>query len=737
MSLKAKLPEGFESDAPTKPETLPDGFEPDNASNISNLNEPTSASPSEMEKLANAAVDSTPGISQIKTMGTKVTGRVPGFRIPFTQKQVPPIDFSTTPARAMVEGAATGLGSEVGGLPGAGVGNAVGGKIMDLAEDPNTVIRAVNSIFGNGSPLGQQLLDAYKQNPDQTIQAAKDELVKAGYRFSSGMVAQLFSNIVGKGIELGAKGLSALGEGLNFDRPDVQIPGAQASIEAQGMSADPSQYSTSKVAQEMKTLADRGMLSGDKLKAISNKNTAIISKNLSDLTTEMAGNLTEDIPSTDLAKMIVAPKQKLGEPLQDAVSKQLYSNLSDVISGEKQTFYRSDANSSQLVPVVMRPGGNPVSLQGMKAVGQEMEKTTLGKLQSSFADNIQGALQGLREAPDTTDFETAHDIRSKLLYAVRNSGNDTLIGLAKRASAAVDQSMEEAVTNSGKPYANDMWRGTDSFFRAGKETFNNDLTAKLMITQPGQATAIGRQFVRHGSLEMAQQLDKVAQRVEDLVTNPVNNEQLQQLIAKNPDVLPLIEKGDFTRNSIMNMYRKGYLQELSNGATKVDPTSPTGYRLDFNSMRSDIDPKINPENAATFNHLFPGETGNQYKRALEAGDLAFKRNPEQFDRALYYINKLVIGTPVAAVTGALGAGLGAITGHPILGGSAGMLAGEAIGFMAEGPISAAILTNPEARSLWLQGAKMLQNSNGKIAKAGVDTLIKAAKTVTDQYVNSR
>lgn len=661
--------------------------------------------------------------------------------------------------RALTEGAAMGgaaaaptaalMGAAVGGtavapevglpLIGAsvglaGAGNVVGGAVADIMDDPQRAHTAMKILFDPTKPTYRMLLDTVQKDPNAAIQFAKSELAKAGERFTSGAIAQLFSLGLGSVMQsfsgLLPGTVSAVQKGVQG--MTTPIPGAKEALTNAGYETDVSMYSKGKIVDILKGLQSKGLFSSDAAAQMVERNQVVSSKQLEDLTTELAGHLNEHIPPSELAKLVVAPKQQIGEPLQKAISERLYNEVSDAVSGPQQTFFQADPTNpaGAQIPITMRTGGTPVSTAGLKTVANEIAASPLKNLAASVSTNLKGVVNSIVGLPDTLSFEEAHGARSLLLEAARESDSPSLIAFANRGSAAIDQSMEIAAKNAG-PVAYNTWRNADSFFKAGKETFNNSLTAKLIISDPGQATAIGRTLLSNGNTEQINQIKNVAQRVEDLITEHPGD--AAKLAGNNPTMLNMIgQKKDFA-DYTMNLVRRGTLDDLIAPYQKTEPNSLSGVKINYQGILNELDPRQNSEGVAKMKTLFGQDGIDKLKDWATNGYRAAQINPGTYDRTIWWISKAVSGM-AGGVLGTVG---GAVIGHPYLGMLGGSTIAEGATLLGEGKIATFLLTDPEVSGTYLKGLRLMARQGSANATAGADLMIKAAKTWADNELNSR
>lgn len=702
---------------------------------LPNINEPTSAqgAPS---RLLDATISATPGLGQINEAAKIMNNHPTGRRILNEGAGMTAGTAIAAPAlSAVIAGSAAAAPEAV--LPtigaavvGAGAGNVIGGLVSDIEDDPQKAKVAFDLIANPLKPgLGTQLLQAYQKDPDGTIQIAKAELLKAGQRFTNGAVGQLLS--------FGLQSLVPSMGGL--DIAAKEIPGAKQLLEDNGLQSDPSMYTTSKISKVMKGMASRSVLSADKINKINANNELILTKNIGDLTSEMAGNLIDEVPPSELAKMISAPKQVLGEPLQKQIQNTLYARVKDIMSGagtpkvndpmimmvdgvpnRVNSVRGTAANPYGLAPV-QSAIPVPVSMIGLKNVAEDiavpMEK--INNLPAAVSENINTAVKAIRGMPNTVDFEAAHMARSALLDAIRESNNSTLVRLAKMGSSAVDFAMETAAKSAGDDAYN-AWRDANAFYKAGKETFSNELVAKMFISDDTLPEKVGKNLFNNGTATQVRQLKKVAQRVQDLVDNPKNVDELAKVISANPEAAKLIASGGYTYDATMGKVKAGMLQNIFSNNIRVNPESMTGNQINYGGVLEELNPKSNPEGYATLKEVFPENQISKLRDTMKAGYLAIQNAPKDYDRAMAWGLRILAG--------AMGTSVGQIVGVP----AKGFLLGEGAFLLSEGKLAAYLLTDEKAAPIFMKGMSMMAQKGPAAIRAGTDLIVKSVVAFADK-----
>ena len=290
---------------------------------LPSINKPTfeSASPS------NEILDSIPGVGLISQLS-----RHPAIRRAVLEGAG--MQIGAMPGEAMTAaGVATGnpllvVGGVATASAGAGVGNTISGKISDIEDNPETSKKVFNFLFQSNPQQAQTIIGAFQKDPEGTTQQIVDELKQAGIRFSFGAAQQLLTMGL-RSLVPGAQGdMIKSGMGLAREAEYLRIPGREESLNNMGLQTDPSMYTRSRIASLAKAMMNNTQAGQEILQ----KNTKVLSDATKNLTTDMAGGMSEYIPSSDIAASLINQKEKLGQVIQDAHEDALYGRMDRMIA---------------------------------------------------------------------------------------------------------------------------------------------------------------------------------------------------------------------------------------------------------------------------------------------------------------------------------------------------------------------------------------------------------------------
>lgn len=622
---------------------------------LPSINKSTGPQPSVTSTMINAGLNAVPGFGAVKQIGDVLSAH-PEAR------------------RFVNEGGGMALGEAVGGPIGAGFGNAAGGFVSDIEDNPALAEKAAKILL---LPGNQGIL----QDPE----AAKQMLSKAGLRFTTGATMQVISGLAGKVISGTAGAVGNLAKTAM-----EEIPGASEAADKIGVTLNKAQVNVkSKLLNVMDKLARRGTLSSDTMTAFDEVNKAALKKAQHIITSDLAGGITEYVPNGQIADLVTS-KLNLGEAVGDEVSNTMYSKLDDMVAGPKTTVYRTAADGST-IPVEERAGpGAYVPLRKLKSfISDKLEASTrINKFDQELVDKTQSFFKNLSGQSDNVSFLDAKNLRSQLLDLARESNNKSLQSLAGQAGGILDKSMEQTASDFS-PEAYKQWRAANSFFKTNKATFNNDLMAKVIMNDSKVAEKIGQKIYDTGSLEHAQQLKEAIKRAADLSNSPQYAKEYALAVSKNPD-LAVTSKVNY--EDTLNVVRRGWLQRLFEDYKTPDIKSPGEYNLSFEGILGELQ---HPETTTGLKTLFPEEKIKVLKDFAVTGARAMKNASAVTQHAIGAVQRLVSESGI-------------------------------------GNLSAKVLTNQESAQSFIKGLNYLSKASSATstyAKQGVSYLLKAGQVL--------
>jgi hypothetical protein len=199
-----------------------------------------------------------------------------------------------------------------------------------------------------------------------------------------------------------------------------------------------------------------------------------LSKVVADQLTDGAADLSDEA----IGELFLA-SAKQGRIAHKAASNRLYASVDDVLQGAAvKTIRMKDA---------------------ARALQQKITQT------KGFARTaeIDEAIQATLSLPKNIPFGQAHAIRSALLQKVRDLGATAGKGQAKAGLAQLVGPLDESMEVAGKSLsgkARNLWRNANTFFKQGKEVFENDLMANLIIKNKKAPEKIGEVLFRKGNV---------------------------------------------------------------------------------------------------------------------------------------------------------------------------------------------------------------------------------------------
>ena len=163
-----------------------------------------------------------------------------------------------------------------------------------------------------------------------------------------------------------------------------------------------------------------------------------------------------------------------------------------------------------------------VSTLGMKKAAKELlDKISVTK---GFAKTpeITDAIKATQSLPDTLPFSHANEIRSSLLTKIRDLAETQGKGQSKAALSKLTDALDTGMEKAGESLSGEaasLWRNTNAFYRKGKETFENDFLANLIIKNKTNPEKIGATLLKKGNVTDIKKFKKALQLARGLDPN--------------------------------------------------------------------------------------------------------------------------------------------------------------------------------------------------------------------------
>jgi len=339
---------------------------------------------------------------------------------------------------------------------------------------------------------------------------------------------------------------------------------------------------------------------------------------------------------------------KHGDDAHKYASNQLYANFDNALVGKNVGV---DATTVKQFAS---------DLKNRLAAVNNVGKTDAG---GKLIDSLEGLSPRL-------SFSAAHDLRSQLLQTVRDLKVSGTEGNAVRNATIAAQKLEAEMEVGAKAAGPDIYnkyREISSFYKRGKEAFDNDVILKLMQTQPER---VGESLFISGN-------------VSEIIQAKASLRQAERFAAQNPASAKVDAKDVFEK------MQAGYLRGMfgAKGAT-----NPQGETVGLNILKDLSTSKTD----RTFNAMFSPEQKKAISDFGEAAQLALRNKPSGFGTLAPIVQA---SAALDLVSGAAG---GPSTNNPL----------ADIGILVSPYVLAKMLTNPKTANMLVMGLKMPQGSAG-------------------------
>lgn len=607
------------------------------------------------------------------------------------------------------EAAGTVVLPGAGSVVGAGIGNAAAKIVNDVEDDPDLAKRAAQYIFSD--PQHTQLIqDLMGSDPDKAAQYVRSLGIPLLQRFSTGAIFQLLgegiSSVAGKAVDsmqgsaldVGSKTSDAIPQGV-ANAPGTPFIGPPET----GVTLNPDQVTNSKVADVLDKSARTGLLSGDKMRSFDAANVDALKQAQQKIATDLSGGLTEYIPRTQLADYITSSND-VGQKIQKAVQDNLYQKADEALGGdlvpvpEKAPGGIIDPKTGQptMIPTgnitYKRVGGITVPTAQIKDLAQlELTKSELINGIGN-AEQLGPLLSRIKTLDSGVNFSDMQNLRSQIL----DMNRDATGAGAKRILTGFAKSINDTMESTAKTLSPDgykQWFQANQFYKHGVQTFQNDAVAKLITNDYRMADNLGNFMYKNGNVTQIQQLKTIANRVDNLVNNPVFKGQLKEIMDANPRLQGTLQPKELTYPAIMNKYKRGYMQEMFDAYApkSIDPTNPAQSPLNFQGLVGELQ---HPEAVQTMKELFKPEEISRLQKFATIGAAAMKHNGQGMTHAIGMVTRL---------TG-----------------------------LATGKWAAKMLTNPESADMLMNGVSRLGSKQVGAVKQGSEFLLRAANAIMDR-----
>lgn len=220
-------------------------------------------------------------------------------------------------------------------------------------------------------------------------------------------------------------------------------------------------------------------------------------------------------------------QEKAINDMAQSVSERVWNGLSKIPPSEQgQAFVQAytageDAfkqTANQLYSLVdQKIGAEAVNLSKLKAEGVRIAGKNAQFANIGGSETGDSLIKRISELPEAMTFKDASELRSRLYKEkVMAEGHDVARKMASDMMTKVDRAMEESARKLS-PDLYREWREANQFYRAGKETYQNDFITRLVQKAKGpggQPELVGKQLFQNKEVSQI----RLAKNVADPVT---------------------------------------------------------------------------------------------------------------------------------------------------------------------------------------------------------------------------
>lgn len=388
----------------------------------------------------------------------------------------PPAQEEQSFGRTLLEEAPEIVGSTIGEVAGAIGGAAVGHPIAGA-----TLGAGVGQATGEAAKQLYQHATGSEVAPRTSGEAAK----RMGIEFAQGAAGSVIGAGIGK---VASKVAAPFKESVRSG-----VKAVRESLKRFGSELTPAQATDSAILDIVEDTVAGSFTGRGTLKAFKEGQEGALKKLTNEVVESIAGNASEKMGDEGIGQLFLQTAKK-GREVHRAVANEMYAHVDDLTAG------------------------TGASVLDIKKAARALEDQ-YGRLKLRAPSELTDVLKAVREYPDDMPFAVVNELRSELLNRTRDL--QETVGKGKVAKelgelvTATTGSIENAAKNlSGE--ALDAWKGANAFYKTGKETFENDFMAKLLIKNKVQPAKIGEVVFRSGNVDEIRKVQKALQYANEL-----------------------------------------------------------------------------------------------------------------------------------------------------------------------------------------------------------------------------
>jgi hypothetical protein len=320
-------------------------------------------------------------------------------------------------------------------------------------------------------------------------------------------------------------------------------------------------------------------------------------RGLEDWSKKLAGDVwggVEKMPPSERGRVFTEAFDKAEEGFRQ-VSKARYGEVDKILGGEtvetisRKTSSISDASGKPFTFDVSETSNRIVDLAPFKKwvkqeLAQDAKFVGIGSGKTG-----EGLLSKAENLADNMSFADTHELRSRVIKemkAAQGRGEPVAFSDIAKVTSQIDTAMEQAAKNAGGD-AEKVWREANSFYKEGKETFDNGFIESLVkkAKDMKQPELIGKSLFQNGEISQIKMAKEVLKNdtqtfqsmkagwLEDVFTDVSKSD---GTVVGNTFFRKLKGMGDETLREIFTKSELAMIRKFEEAATKTQKLGSAG-----------------------------------------------------------------------------------------------------------------------------------------------------------------
>lgn len=144
-------------------------------------------------------------------------------------------------------------------------------------------------------------------------------------------------------------------------------------------------------------------------------------------------------------------------------------------------------------------GSESIDVSGIKTQAMELAEKNSQFRGIGSSDAGDSLIKQISDLPDTMTFSDAAELRSRLIKVAKSSRGDVAGKNAYEFVSQVDKAMETTAKNLPGD-AQKAWRDANSFYKEGKQTYDNNFISSLVEKGKEQPELVGKALFQNGEI---------------------------------------------------------------------------------------------------------------------------------------------------------------------------------------------------------------------------------------------